>query len=147
MGAITCEATILILLEDMAPRHDPLMLSILRLSVAATLAILIAIPELSNYLTAIQENWMPLLYLGVVTAATSWLITFALQTLPAVEAALIQALEPVFGAIISFVLLGEIFGWRGLVGSGLVLTGTILAIFITSNRLTDNKIRENASSQ
>jgi drug/metabolite transporter (DMT)-like permease len=116
------------------------MLSILRLSVAATLALLLAIPELSNQLTTIQENWMPLLYLGAVTAATSWLVIFALQTLAATEAALIQALEPVFGAIISFVLLGEIFGWRGLIGSGTILIGTVLAILTISDALAYNKI-------
>jgi drug/metabolite transporter (DMT)-like permease len=140
LGAIACEATMLILLEDIASHHDPLMLSILRLSVAATLALLLALPELPNQFTLIQENWMPLLYLGAVTAATNWLVIFALQTLPAAEAALIQALEPVFGAITAFVLLGEVFGWRGLVGSGLILTGTILAISNTSNGFANNKI-------
>ncbi|MEC4815366.1 MAG: DMT family transporter [Scytonema sp. PMC 1069.18] len=135
LGAIACEATLLILLEDMAPRHDPLILSILRLSVAALFSLLLAIPELSNQLTIIQDNWMPLLYLGAVTAATSWLVIFALQTLLAAEAALIQALEPVFGAMISFILLGEVFSWRGLVGSGLILTGIVLAILTTSNGL------------
>lgn len=71
----------------------------------------------------IQTNWIPLLYLGVVTAAITWLVVFALQSVPATEAALIQNLEPVFGAMISFLVLGESFGWRGLMGSGLILIG------------------------
>jgi hypothetical protein len=46
LGAIGCEVTLLILLEDIAPRHDPLMLSVFRLVVPTTLALFLAMPEL-----------------------------------------------------------------------------------------------------
>ncbi len=145
LGAIFCEISLLILLEDIAPRHNSVTLSLLRLSVAAILALFLSFPELSNQLPIIMENWKPLLYLGAATATTSWLVIFALQTLTATEAALIQALEPVFGAIISFVLLGEVFGWRGLFGCGIILTATILTILTISDGLTyNNKIEMNS---
>jgi drug/metabolite transporter (DMT)-like permease len=137
LGAIVCEAIILFLLEDIAPRHDPVTLSILRLGTATTLAMFIAIPELPNQLAVIVANWIPLLYLGVVTAAITWLVIFALKSLPASEAALIQTSEPVFGTIISFLVLGESFGWRGLMGSGLILIGTTLAVLNSSNGLAE----------
>ncbi len=139
LGAIACEATILFLLEDIAPRHDPVTLSILRLGTATTLAMFIAVPELANQLAVIAANWIPLLYLGVVTAAITWLVIFALKSLPANEAALIQTSEPVFGAIISFLVLGESFGWRGIIGSGLILIGTTLAMLNSSNELAEKK--------
>jgi drug/metabolite transporter (DMT)-like permease len=43
----------------------------------------------------------------------------------AVKAALIYAMEPVFAAIFSFLLLGEILGWLGLFGGGLILSGML----------------------
>jgi drug/metabolite transporter (DMT)-like permease len=43
----------------------------------------------------------------------------------AVKAALIYAMEPVFAAIFSFLLLGEILGWLGFLGGGLILSGML----------------------
>lgn len=128
LGAVTCEAIMLTILEDVSKFHSALNLSLLRLGVASVLALSIGIIELPSQLAAIQANWESLLYLGGATATTTWLIVFALQTLPAVEAALIQGLEPIFGAVISFILLGEVLGVRGLIGSGLILIGTIMTI-------------------
>jgi drug/metabolite transporter (DMT)-like permease len=42
-----------------------------------------------------------------------------------VKAALIYAMEPVFAAIFSFLLLGEVLGWLGLLGGGLILSGML----------------------
>ena len=43
----------------------------------------------------------------------------------AVKAALIYAMEPVFAAIFSFLLLGEVLGWLGILGGGLILSGML----------------------
>lgn len=43
----------------------------------------------------------------------------------AVKAALIYAMEPVFAAIFSFMLLGEVLGWLGILGGGLILSGML----------------------
>ncbi len=147
LGAVACEAIFLVLLEDIAPRHHPLTLSVVRLGVATALALVFAAAELPNQLTVIQSNFAPLLYLGFATAAISWLIIFALQTLPAFEASLIQGLEPVFGAVISFVLLGEVFGLRGLIGSGLILTGTLLVILTPATEMRRGKELANYSNR
>ncbi len=42
-----------------------------------------------------------------------------------VKAALIYAMEPVFAAIFSFILLGEVLGWLGILGGGLILSGML----------------------
>ncbi|HAC65373.1 MAG TPA: hypothetical protein DCF68_18050 [Cyanothece sp. UBA12306] len=128
LGAVACEATMLIILEDISSNHDPLDLSLVRLGVAAILALGFGLNHFSDQLLIIQSHWVPLFYLGAATAATTWLVIFALQTLPAVEASLIQGLEPIFGTVISFVVLGEVFGFRGVIGSMLILIGTAIAI-------------------
>ncbi len=43
----------------------------------------------------------------------------------AVKAALIYAMEPVFAAIFSFILLGEVLGRLGILGGGLILLGML----------------------
>lgn len=43
----------------------------------------------------------------------------------AVKASLIYAMEPVFAAIFSFLLLGEVLGWLGILGGGLILSGML----------------------
>ncbi len=43
----------------------------------------------------------------------------------AVKASLIYAMEPVFAAIFSFILLGEVLGWFGILGGGLILSGML----------------------
>jgi drug/metabolite transporter (DMT)-like permease len=42
-----------------------------------------------------------------------------------VKASLIYAMEPVFAAIFSFLLLGEVLGWLGILGGGLILSGML----------------------
>lgn len=68
----------------------------------------------------------------VVTALFATAFAFAVQNwaqryIPASHAALIFALEPVFAALTSFCVLGEHFGGRVLLGSGLVLAGIIVS--------------------
>jgi drug/metabolite transporter (DMT)-like permease len=43
----------------------------------------------------------------------------------AVKASLIYAMEPVFAAIFSYILLGEVLGWLGILGGGLILSGML----------------------
>jgi drug/metabolite transporter (DMT)-like permease len=43
----------------------------------------------------------------------------------AVKASLIYAMEPVFAAIFSYLLLGEVLGWLGILGGGLILSGML----------------------
>lgn len=43
----------------------------------------------------------------------------------AVKASLIYAMEPVFAAVFSFLLLGEVLGWSGILGGGLILSGML----------------------
>jgi drug/metabolite transporter (DMT)-like permease len=43
----------------------------------------------------------------------------------AVKAALIYAMEPVFAAVFSYLLLSEAIGWLGILGGGLILSGML----------------------
>jgi drug/metabolite transporter (DMT)-like permease len=60
---------------------------------------------------------------GVAFSIQNW----AQQYTPAAHTALIFALEPVFAALSSWLVMGEHFGGRALLGSGLILAGMMIS--------------------
>jgi hypothetical protein len=78
-------------------------------------------------------NLIPILYLALVTAATTWLPAIAQKSVSAQETAIIYTFEPAFAAVFSFWLLGEKLGVRGWVGAGMVLAAMILSQIPMSN--------------
>lgn len=84
----------------------------------------------------ISEDWSQILYLGVVTTAIcNWIQTIGQREVPAEKAALIYAMDPVYGAIFARLLLGdsEILGVQGILGAGLV-TASAVASTLFSNK-------------
>jgi drug/metabolite transporter (DMT)-like permease len=77
--------------------------------------------------------WTPKLIAAIiVTGVLATALAFSAQTwaqqyTTATHAAIIFTLEPVFAALISFTFYDERLGWRGLLGSGLILAGILLA--------------------
>lgn len=139
LGFAVCDAAYILVLEVFSPRHSPIPFTTIQIWVVAALTILWAAPELSEQLEAIQTNLGLLIYLGVFATAIMMLLQILAQRwISAQEAALLFALEPVFGAIFAFWLLGETFSTRGLIGAGMVLFGIILI-------LTNPKIDESDS--
>ena len=75
-----------------------------------------------------SSAWMSLLYLGsVATAGTTILQTLGQRIVAPTQAAIIYALEPVFGAIFSYLWIGEAMGTRGIFGAALVVGAMILS--------------------
>jgi len=69
-----------------------------------------------------------LLVLGIVcTALAHTLFINCLRTLTAHTASVVAALEPVYGIVLALVLLGEIPGWRTLIGAVLIVGAAIYA--------------------
>jgi drug/metabolite transporter (DMT)-like permease len=127
-------AAIVILLEKIAPRHPLLPLTVIQLWVIAILSWLLVAPQLIGQIEIIStnlinpKNLVALLYLGIVgTGIVTWLQAKALSRITAFEGGLIQTLEPVFGSIYAFFLLGETFSMRGYVGAVMVIVGMIMA--------------------
>ena len=70
----------------------------------------------------------PLLYLSLVTTVfANWLQTVGQRDVSAPDAAIIYALDPVYGAGFSFLLLGETLGPQGVTGAGLVLLAVLFS--------------------
>ncbi|MBD2566019.1 MULTISPECIES: DMT family transporter [Nostoc] len=121
-------AIYILLLDAVTSRHPPMPLTAIQLITVALLGGCWAAPEVREQFEAISGNFNALLYLGLIgTAATTWTQAVAQRWVTAHETAVLYALEPVFAAIFSFLLLGETLGVRGWFGGGLVLTGMIMS--------------------
>ncbi len=74
------------------------------------------------------EHWPSVLYLAVVTTfVAQWLQALGQASVGAQDAAIIYALDPVYGAGFSYLLLGEQLGATGLAGGALVLAAVGLS--------------------
>jgi drug/metabolite transporter (DMT)-like permease len=98
---------------------------ILAVGLLSSLALLI-VPHQTLHFTArlvVAILVTALLATGVAFSVQNW----AQQYTPAAHTALIFALEPVFAALSSWLAMGEHFGGRALLGSGLILAGMVVS--------------------
>lgn len=113
-------------LESITLRHPILPLTAIQLWVIAIVSLIWAAPDLVRQHEVIGANLGVILYLGLMdTAATIMLQVLAQRWVNAYETALMYTLEPIFGAVFSFLLLGEKLGIRGLIGATLVLVAMV----------------------
>jgi drug/metabolite transporter (DMT)-like permease len=94
----------------------------------ATLFLAVTLPALGRPML----HWTPRLITALlVTGFLATAVAFAIQSwaqshMPATHAALLFTMEPIFASITSFIVLGERLGWRGGLGSLLVLSGILI---------------------
>lgn len=83
--------------------------------------------DLTSLPLRVRFDWPALLYLGVAASAGMlFLQAVGQRHVPAEQAAVIYAMEPVFAALFGWLWLRETLGARGLVGGALVVTAVIL---------------------
>lgn len=133
----------ILLLEAVTCNHEPLPLTAIQLVVMTVLATLWAIPDLMGQWDGICSNYLPLLYLALVTAVTTCLPAIAQHWVSASETAVIYTFEPVFASLFSFWLLGETLGIRGWVGGALILG----AMFISQQQTNSTGLNGEISAQ
>lgn len=119
----------IVVIDHFSPNCDGVRLSCIQFSVATLLnAIVALITELPISFSAIGENILPLLYMGICSSG----IAFTLQIVgqkhahPA-AAAVILSLESVFGVLGSAILLGEKMSTREYIGCAIVFLAVVLS--------------------
>ncbi|CAM9349085.1 unnamed protein product [Chrysoparadoxa australica] len=135
LGAAATSALFILRLETYANRCDAAALNSASLWVTAALCAGWASLEVfsgsstQHDIGAALISQAPLvLYLAVVTTAlTNWLQAVGQREVPADRAALIYALDPVYAAVFSNIILGETLGPQGLVGAGLIAGAALWA--------------------
>ncbi len=126
---IVCAVTVavhVLLTGHYARRLPALPLVLLQQLVAAVLFAL-WLPFVETRFTPHPALWMGLAVGALVSSLVSYLQFWAQARTSAIRAALIFALEPVFGALFSTWLTGEVLGTRVLFGGGLILTGVVIS--------------------
>ncbi|PYE55801.1 DMT family transporter [Deinococcus yavapaiensis] len=115
-------------LEKLAAEHASLQLTAVQVAATGLLCWAWAIFSGGAIVPSGADQWLPLLYLGLVaTAFTTFLQTVGQRRVTAPEAAIIYALEPVTASVFSFLLLKERVGLRGLAGGALVVLAMVLS--------------------
>lgn len=72
--------------------------------------------------------WLSVVYLGLVASAFCiWLQALGQKTVPAPEASVIYALEPVYASILAVIVLKERLGWKGITGALLIIAATLIS--------------------
>ncbi|HWR17774.1 MAG TPA: DMT family transporter [Terriglobales bacterium] len=111
----------------MTQRHPFQQISVMQVATAAVLTTFI-IPVEAPRLAWTNQVVFAVLFTGLVCTALAFTIqAWAQQFTPPTHTALIFALEPVFAALTSYVLLGERLGVRGTVGAILILGGILVS--------------------
>jgi len=82
----------------------------------------------SHFARPTATQWVELAVLGIIcTAIAHALFIGSMSRLRAQAASVAAALEPVYGIIIALIVLGEIPGWRTVLGGAVVISAAILS--------------------
>lgn len=118
----------LILVGKYAPSHDPVLLTLVQIGTVAVLSLL------SCLFSVEQETVMNAVVVQalIITSLFATVLAFLVQNMaqrhtPPTRAAVIFAMEPVFAAVCSYLLIQEVFTLRKIVGCLFILSGMLIA--------------------
>jgi drug/metabolite transporter (DMT)-like permease len=134
LGCALAFACQILLTGRFAPRYDPLLLTFGQIAVVASLAGIAAL-----LLESPPEPTGTVLFAAVFTGVLATSLAFGIQTVAQrftspTRTALVFATEPVFAAVFSFLLIGEVLGLRQLAGCALILAGMVVAELMRNGR-------------
>ncbi len=138
IAAAAASAMFILRLETFSRIFDAAQLNAINFSVVAFLCSIwvaaeIAVPTgstlaLEGVYGAFRDNPLPIIYLGIITTALcNYLQTLGQRNVSAEKAAIIYSMDPVYGAIFSYFLLGEQLGLKGGFGAAFILGGVWLS--------------------
>lgn len=130
----------ILLLEAVTCTHSSQPLTAIQLVVMTVLATVWTLPDVMGQWQGIHGHYLPLLYLAVVTAVTTWLPAIAQHWVSASETAVIYTFEPVFASVFSFWLLGETLGLRGWLGGAMIVGAMFISQQQTYSMETESEI-------
>jgi drug/metabolite transporter (DMT)-like permease len=127
LGSVGWAAQVLIT-GWLALRCDPVRIAIFQTCFAGVLTLSIAIPWEQPDFAAVVSIWPELLFSGVLAVGAAFLIQIiAQQDAPPAHAAVLLAMEAVFGAVAGWVILSEQLSGMQVVGCAVMFAGIVLA--------------------
>ena len=132
-GGAVSFAFSMVLISKYAKDHDPMVLAIVQIGVTAVFSFVLAV--FTEPMVAF--NTFDLRVIGLIvfvilfgTAVNTAVQNWAQSYLAATTASLIFVLEPVFGGVFGYLLLGDPLGMKQLLGSGLIIAGMLFTLLI-----------------
>lgn len=135
------------LTSELAPKHNPLVLTTIQFAIASALSFIVQISVGQGVISADASGYIGVLYLALF----STIIGFVTQTIcqkkvDSTKTAIILSTEAIFGTIFSIILLNEPLTLKLIVGSILIFVSIIAAetklSFIKNKAKAINKIDE-----
>lgn len=123
-----CYAWQLLFTGTYVQKHDATLLAIVQLFFVSIYGIVFAvILEPFPKDISMPSFWSLMFSAVFCTAFAFWMQTTAQKFTEASHIALIFTMEPVFGALTSFLLLGEVLGVRGIIGGVFILSAMLIS--------------------
>jgi drug/metabolite transporter (DMT)-like permease len=123
-----CYAWQLIFTGTYVQKHDATLLAIVQLFFVSIFGIVFAIIfEPLPKDISISSFWSLMFSAVFCTAFAFWVQTTAQKFAAASHIALIFTMEPVFGALTSFLILGEVLGIKGVIGGMCIITAMLIS--------------------
>ncbi len=147
MACAVCFALQIIIVGRNAQRFPFMQLVVIEVAVAAAWMVLtVPLAERGAY----YHPTRTVLAATIICALLSTVMGFAVQAwaqqfTPPTHTALIFALEPVFAGLTSYVLLGEVMGWRGGLGAVLILAGVLVSELLGAVQRPEAELRAEAA--
>ena len=115
-------------LERYAPRYDPRALTFLQMATSAAAFVVIALALGDLEAPHGRTVWSALIVTGIFAGALGYLVaTWVQSRTTAARAALVYTLEAPFAALAGVLLAGEVLGWAGWLGCGVMMAGILVA--------------------
>ena len=128
VGCAACIALHILLTGRFAVAHDPVWLTVVQLTMVGCLSAILAGMRGLNPWVYTPGAVVTLLVCAVLASSVAFLIQTAMQRITTpTRTAIIFCMEPVFGGVFAYLLLGEGFGAYGMVGAALVVAGMVLS--------------------
>lgn len=127
----------ILLIGKYSKEVDALQLGVWQLGFAAIISMTLSLVIEPFSLSYTTTTWAVVLFLAVFCTAAGYVAqSYAQQFTSATHVALIFTLEPVFGAGLAFLILGETLTKKGWCGAGLLLFATLLSELKLIDRLS-----------
>lgn len=118
----------IILTEKYVADCDPTLLSILQMFFVGIMGLAAAIPFEAFPYNPTPKSVYSLLFMGIFCSALSfWVQATCQKFTSSSHVAIIFTMEPVFGALASFLMLGENIGLKGIIGGMLIIAAMIIS--------------------
>ena len=117
----------ILFIDRFASKVDALELSVAQVFVCMVLSFAVMMFFEEPTIDAVSDAWFSIFYGGIMSAGVAFTLqVYGQKYTPPAAAAILMSLESIFGAVSSWIILGEVMSGREIFGCVLMLIGTIV---------------------